>query len=168
MDANCERSPIRFQCECASLIFAHLGRPGVASTQLRVLWTAIAPRRGTSSSCRTRRPDAVTPSRPRPSGPSRELLVRANSSKCLGLRLTLEQSSRLWGLERAECEALLHVLVHRKFLSVRADGKYGRTTDGDARDRRRVAKASLKSGPATARSAGTPADRRAGARSSLG
>lgn len=98
-----------------------------------------------------------------------QLVTRVKSEfvEMPGLRLTIEQSSRLWGLERAECEALLHVLVHRKFLSVRADGKYGRATDGDARDRRHAAKASLKSGPATARSAGTPADRRAGARSSL-
>jgi hypothetical protein len=91
--------------------------------------------------------------------------VRSEFVEMPGLRLTLEQSSRLWGLARAECEAVLHMLVRRKFLSVRADGTYGRPTDADARDRPRAAKASLKSGAATARAARTPAGRRAGGRS---
>lgn len=91
--------------------------------------------------------------------------VKSEFVEMPGLRLTIEQCSRLWGLERTECEAVLHVLVHRKFLSVKADGKYGRATDSDVRTRRRAARASLEAGPAAAHSAGTPADQRAGVRS---
>lgn len=91
--------------------------------------------------------------------------VKSEFLEMPGLTLTLEQSSRLWGLQRTQCEAVLHVLVHRKFLSLRADGKYGRATDNDARTCYRAAKASLSSGAPTARSAGTPAGRRGGERS---
>ncbi|HKY19878.1 MAG TPA: hypothetical protein VJM31_01550 [Vicinamibacterales bacterium] len=84
-----------------------------------------------------------------------------------GLRLTLEQGSRLWGLKHDECDALLHSLVHRKFLTVTAAGRYGRATDGVASNvSLRAAKASLKSGAAIARSADTTAGRRVGGRSS--
>lgn len=115
-----------------------------------------------SSGCLRRSPDMR-------SRAFEQLVTRIKSEfvEMPGLSLTLEQSSRLWGLKRAECEAVLHVLVHRKFLSVRADGKYRRATDADAHDRRRVARTSRTSDTATARSAGTPADRQAGARSSL-
>jgi hypothetical protein len=99
-----------------------------------------------------------------------EQLVKRVKSEFIempGLRLTLEQGSRLWGLERGECDALLHSLVHRKFLTVTAAGTYGRATDGVARNvPLRAAKASLKSGAATARSADTTAARRVGGRSS--
>ena len=91
--------------------------------------------------------------------------VRSEFLEMPGLRLTLDQSSRLWGLERTECEAVLHALVHRGFLSVGADGKYGRGTDSDARAQRRAAKASPPAGAATATSAGTPTGRRAAERS---
>ena len=101
-----------------------------------------------------------------------EQLVKRVKSEFIempGLRLTLEQGSKLWGLERDECDALLHSLVHRKFLTVTGAGKYGRATDGVARNvPLRAAKASLKPGPATSHSADTTADRRAGARSSRG
>ena len=84
-----------------------------------------------------------------------------------GLRLTIEQGSRLWGLERDQCETLLHSLVHRKFLTVTAAGKYGRATDSIGRNLPlRPAKPSLKTTPVSARSAETPTGRRAGARSS--
>jgi hypothetical protein len=99
-----------------------------------------------------------------------EQLVKRVKSEFIempGLRLTLEQGSRLWGLERAECDALLHSLVHRKFLTVTAAGNYARATDGAGRSMPlRTAKASLKSQTAISHSAGTTGDRRAGARSS--
>jgi hypothetical protein len=99
-----------------------------------------------------------------------EQLVKRVKSEFIempGLMLTLEQGSRLWGLERDECDALLHSLVHRKFLTVTAAGKYGRATDGVARNvPLRAAKASLKSTAAIARSADTTAGRRVGGRSS--
>jgi hypothetical protein len=46
-----------------------------------------------------------------------------------GLRLTIEQGSRLWGLERDQCADVLQVLVERAFLALGADGKYGRPSD---------------------------------------
>jgi hypothetical protein len=91
--------------------------------------------------------------------------VKGEFAEMPGLRLTIEQSSRLWGLDRAKCEAVLSALLDRKFLS-KADGKYGRTNEGMAPDlRRRPAKAILEQRPITARSAGTPEGRRAGERS---
>ena len=84
--------------------------------------------------------------------------VKSEFIEMPGLRLTLEQGSRLWGLERDECDALLHSLVERKCLTVTAAGTYGRAADGIARHvPLRAAKASLKSEGATAR----PADVRA-------
>jgi Fic family protein len=44
-----------------------------------------------------------------------------------GLRLTLAQAQRLWGLERETCNALLGALVDVKFLSRTGDGAYVRT-----------------------------------------
>jgi hypothetical protein len=46
-----------------------------------------------------------------------------------GLRITTEQGSRLWGLERDQCIEILQVLVERSFLALGADGKYGRPSD---------------------------------------
>ena len=86
-----------------------------------------------------------------------------------GLRLTIEQSARLWGLDRSECESVLGALVDRNFLSVNADGMYRRATDIMAFTLPlRAAKASPKPQPATGRSASTPAGRRVGGRSSNG
>ena len=60
-----------------------------------------------------------------------------------GLRLTEPQARRLWGLDAASCDALLGALVDAKFLCVKADGKYARSTDGAVILRPRVAKADL-------------------------
>jgi hypothetical protein len=99
-----------------------------------------------------------------------EHLIRRIKSEFVempGLTLTIEQSSRLWGLERGDCETVLHALVRRRFLSVKADGKYGRAADGVLRDvPLRTAKASLRPDRANAHSASTPAGLRTGARSS--
>ena len=51
-----------------------------------------------------------------------------------GLRLTTAQAQRLWGLDRAACDALLGALVDAKFLFRTRDGAfvrsdYGRTAD---------------------------------------
>jgi hypothetical protein len=48
-----------------------------------------------------------------------------------GLRLTLAQAQRLFGVERALCKVVLEALVDTKFLSVKDDGTYARLTDGD-------------------------------------
>ena len=43
-----------------------------------------------------------------------------------GLRLTLAQAQRLWGLDRAACDAVLGALVDAKFLIRNLDGAYVR------------------------------------------
>ena len=50
-----------------------------------------------------------------------------------GLRLTIDQGARLWGLERDECEAVLDALAYRNFLSGNGDGKYARVSERPAR-----------------------------------
>ena len=44
-----------------------------------------------------------------------------------GLRLTTAQAQRLWGLDRASCDALLGALVDAKFLSRTRDGAFVRS-----------------------------------------
>lgn len=44
-----------------------------------------------------------------------------------GLRLTTTQAQRLWGLDRAACEALLGALVDAKFLFRTRDGAFARS-----------------------------------------
>lgn len=43
-----------------------------------------------------------------------------------GLRLTTAQAQRLWGLDRAACDALLGALVDAKFLFQTRDGAFAR------------------------------------------
>jgi len=43
-----------------------------------------------------------------------------------GLRLTIAQAQRLWGLDRAVCDALLGALVETKFLFRTRDGAFVR------------------------------------------
>ena len=43
-----------------------------------------------------------------------------------GLRLTIAQAQRLWGLERDVCDALLGALVDAKFLAQTRDGAFVR------------------------------------------
>ena len=44
-----------------------------------------------------------------------------------GLRLTIAQAQRLWGLDRTVCDALLNALVEAKFLFRTRDGAFVRT-----------------------------------------
>jgi hypothetical protein len=56
-----------------------------------------------------------------------ETLVRRIQGEFLempGLCLTHPQACRLWGLDRATCEALLSQLVDAKFLTRRRDGAF--------------------------------------------
>lgn len=47
-----------------------------------------------------------------------------------GLRLTLPQAQRLWGLDADTCTQLLQSLTDQQFLCRRSDGTYGRAADG--------------------------------------
>jgi DNA-binding IclR family transcriptional regulator len=44
-----------------------------------------------------------------------------------GLKLTMSQAQRLWALDAATCEALLHALVENGFLAPTHDGSYARS-----------------------------------------
>ena len=44
-----------------------------------------------------------------------------------GLRLTIAQAQRLWGLDRTVCDALLGALVDAKFLFRTRDGAFVRS-----------------------------------------
>jgi len=70
--------------------------------------------------------------------------LRAEFLEMPGLRLTAEQAHRFCGVERAACASALDALVQEKFLCVKPDGTYARTTDDDV-SRRRAAKAALPS-----------------------
>ena len=63
---------------------------------------------------------------------SREELLRRIRSEYLempGLCLTLAQAQRLWGLDASTCSGLFAALTADKFLWLRADGTYGRSSD---------------------------------------
>jgi len=47
--------------------------------------------------------------------------IRAEFNEMPGLRLTLEQAQRLWGVDPALCESVINALVHASFLR-RAEG----------------------------------------------
>src|ERR1051326_2987081 len=49
-----------------------------------------------------------------------------------GLRLTTAQAQRLWGLDRAACDALLGALVDAKFLFRTRDGAFMRSDQARA------------------------------------
>ena len=61
-----------------------------------------------------------------------------------GLRLTLSQAQRLWGLDERTCQVLLDYLVDAKFLCRSSHGNYCRSSDGPAPfPRPRMAKAEI-------------------------
>ena len=69
--------------------------------------------------------------------------LRAEYLEMPGLRLTAEQVQRLCGIERLVCQPLLDELVEAKFLCVKTDGTYARSTEGEMISRPRAAKADL-------------------------
>jgi len=53
--------------------------------------------------------------------------VQAEYHEMPGLKLTEVQAQRLWGLDRASCDALLRALVDSKFLFRTRDGAFVRS-----------------------------------------
>lgn len=49
--------------------------------------------------------------------------VRAEFQEVPGLRLTVAQAQRLWGLDRATCEAVLARLTQSRVLTLGPDGR---------------------------------------------
>ena len=68
--------------------------------------------------------------------------IRSEYLEMPGLNLRPEQLQRLCGIDRALCQTALEVLVDTGFLSMRADGAYGRFKNPD-NSRARPAKATL-------------------------
>jgi hypothetical protein len=56
--------------------------------------------------------------------------IRAEYLEMPGMRLTVQQVERLFGIERPLCKAVLDALVDADFLCVNANGTYARLTDG--------------------------------------
>jgi hypothetical protein len=74
--------------------------------------------------------------------------IRAEYLEMPGLSLKPEQVERLCGIDRAVCRKALETLVATGFLSVRADGTYGRDKNPDI-SRARPARATLEAGLAS-------------------
>lgn len=53
--------------------------------------------------------------------------IQGEYTEMPGLRLTPAQAQRLWGLDRAVCDALLGALVDAKFLFRTRDGAFMRS-----------------------------------------
>jgi hypothetical protein len=71
--------------------------------------------------------------------------VRAEYLEMPGLRLTVQQGLRLWGIEQTLCRTVLDSMVDARFLCVKPDGTYARLADGDL-PRPRPAKADVGAG----------------------
>ena len=71
--------------------------------------------------------------------------IRAEFNEMPGLRLTLPQAQRLWGVDGATCSALLNVLVRSELLTRGADGRYRRFADDVAGSGAKMAKAAHRS-----------------------
>jgi hypothetical protein len=67
--------------------------------------------------------------------------IQGEFSEMPGLRLTVAQAQRLWGLERAVCDELLGALVDANFLSQTRDGAFIKTDGGPRRTATRTAAA---------------------------
>ena len=64
---------------------------------------------------------------------TRELIarVRAEYLEMPGMRLTIQQMQRLFGIEQTPCQAVLDSLVEARFLCMKPGGSYARQTDRD-------------------------------------
>jgi hypothetical protein len=56
--------------------------------------------------------------------------IKAEYIEMPGLRLTVAQAGRLWGLDTPGCLDLLGRLINERFLQRRPDGTYARAPDG--------------------------------------
>jgi hypothetical protein len=69
--------------------------------------------------------------------------IRSEFLEMPGLRLTLQQTQRLCGIERAMCQWTLDTLLDTKFLCITRGGAYARLSDGADSPRPPPAKADL-------------------------
>jgi hypothetical protein len=77
--------------------------------------------------------------------------IRGEYAEMPGLRVTLPQAQRLWGLDAALCRLALDALVQNGFLRRTESGQYLRLSDGPANTLPlRMAKADISRGAETA------------------
>jgi hypothetical protein len=55
--------------------------------------------------------------------------IRAEFEEMPGLRLTLKQAARLWGMDHASCRAVVDALVGTSFLRWTSMGMFARADD---------------------------------------
>ena len=55
--------------------------------------------------------------------------VKSEFTEMPGLRLTMPQAMRLWGLDRDECQRVINTLVNTAFLQRNARGEFLRAAD---------------------------------------
>jgi len=58
--------------------------------------------------------------------------LRAEFLEMPGLRLTVAQTQRLCGVDKAPCQTALDALIRARFLRINADGTYARLSDGES------------------------------------
>ena len=68
----------------------------------------------------------VTPTLPKTVGEWLPI-VTAEYRESPGLQLTRQQFQRMWGLDEAQCYAVLAMLLEARFLRLKPDGRYIRT-----------------------------------------
>lgn len=74
-----------------------------------------------------------------------------------GLRLSVMQAQRLWGLDEPTCASLLELLIELRFLHRTGDGRFARLTEGGVlAPPLRMARAELDPMLAKPRAAGKP------------
>jgi hypothetical protein len=73
--------------------------------------------------------------------------IRAEYLEMPGMKLRIEQVTRLCGIEQTMCQLVLDALVKANFLCLKSDGTYVRVTEGRSLPRPHSAKAVLKSTP---------------------
>jgi hypothetical protein len=56
--------------------------------------------------------------------------IRSEFLEMPGQRLTRVQAQRLYGIDELQCQRALDMLVDTRFLCVKSDGTYARTSDG--------------------------------------
>ena len=73
-------------------------------------------------------------------GPTGDLVhrIRGEYLEMPGLRLSVTQAQRLWGLSAEACQKALDALVEGGFLRRTAEGQYTRLTEGSVTTGRRV------------------------------
>jgi hypothetical protein len=72
--------------------------------------------------------------------------IRSEFLEMPGQRLTRAQAQRLYGINELQCQRALDTLVDTRFLCVKPDGTYARTSDGADTRRPNPAKADVRPG----------------------